>query len=310
MENEIEINSNCEHSVFLWFVPYSASGVEALISGIDADHPTASFNHCFDYEITKNKKWKLHIDTGLTVLPFAEIKTRSTFELECKTGQEEHLFTPEALHLLNEINKIAFQKCVQGFNEQCTAHGLRSNWNLTPTPQHLQGFSESMASQYAVRKEHAIKNTKLNVDGLKLTQGKLTYLTLMAPFMILDEILFVNKAFNCKHNLHVFSDAMPETCYYTLKLKCIKIKTQTLQLTLEDTTYFVICLDCALQMLMDVHADTLMPSLIENGLTAEKQQKFISFASGMIKYLREECERDEVHITNLDKRYDWNALMQ
>ena len=163
---------------------------------------------------------------------------------------------------------------------------------------------------YPDRKMDDIKNKKLNVEALTLTQGKLTYLSVMACFMIMDEILFLNKAFNRKHNLEVFSDAMPETFYYTLKLRCLKIETKKIKLTLKDTIWFCICLDCALQMLIDDHADKLMPSLLKNGLTAEKQKAFISFADGMLRDMREKWKADGARITNLEKRYDWNALIK
>ena len=310
MKRTIEINSNCYRSVQLWFVPYASTDAQVITSGVSAEHPMASFNHGFDYEKSADNKWKLHIDAGLSIMPVAEIKTRSSFDLECETGEEEHLFTTEGIPLLNDINRIVFKKCVKSFNEECTAGGLESGWNFEISDEHLQGFSEGMISQYIIRKAGDLKNMRLNKQALTLTQGKLTYLMVMATFLIIDDILHLNKVFDRKHNLGVFTKVISETYYYTLKIRCMRIETETIELILKDTILFAICLDCALQMLMNDHTDKLMPSIIANGLTTEKQQAFISFADGMLKHMRERWKSDGVHITNLEKRYDWNTLIK
>ena len=73
---------------------------------------------------------------------------------------------------------------------------------------------------------------------------------------------------------------------------------------------FQICLDCAIQLLLDHHAKTLQAAIIEVGFTPDKQKFFIEYGSKTLRKFRDDYKASGAKIESLEIRYDWNSLIK
>ena len=124
--------------------------------------------------------------------------------------------------------------------------------------------------------------------------------------MIIDEILFLNPAFDNDHNIQLLEEAiLPLPVYYSLKNKCLEIEYGTIQLNLFNTILFYVALDLALQMLIGDQMERLQQSLELKNVTAFRQQEFIKFGSDMFVGLKKSLNENGARFTNLENRVDW-----
>ena len=304
MEPITKIECELYSSVWLWFIPYAADSAMTLITGDTAGNQKFSFNFNYDYEKPGFNQWKIHIDAGFDVKPVAKICVRSSFKARCT---ELNIFKTESL---NELIKYAFKECLKGFNEQCKVHGLQHDWKPEIKESMITSFAETAIEQYFnSRKQGDASNSKLQTAGLKLTPGSLTNLAVKCTFMIMDEILFLNAAFDTKRNREIFNEIIPVPYYYTLKMNCLEIDKENVQLTWLHTIFYFLCMECALQMLIGDHYETLKPAVETRGLDSTNATSFISFGTKLLADLQEHLKSSGATISNLEKKYDWNNLI-
>jgi hypothetical protein len=124
--------------------------------------------------------------------------------------------------------------------------------------------------------------------------------------MIIDEIMFLNPAFDHEHNIKLLAEAnLPLALYYSLKNKCLEIEYGTIQLNLFSTILFYVALDLALQMLIGDQTERLQQSLELKNVTPFRQQEFIKFGSEMFLMLKKSLNENGARFTNLENRVDW-----
>lgn len=304
MTKTLNININCYFKCYLWFTPYEDNNPDVIAAGATFDEPKASIGVNFDVEQPQKEQWLFYADISLSIKPYAKILTRSCFKVTCT---EVILFTKEIMVPLMEA---AIENAISGFNARCKAYNLKHDWDLPDLKTHAPAFADNVIKQYYNDHKPQFENNKLHKqEGLKLTMGNKTNLAVKATFMLVDEVLYENPAFNHKHNRSMFNTAMPMTMYYTLKLNCLKIDTEDIQMTWLNTVHFMLAMDCALQLLLGDHFDKLQPGIERKGLTPENQKAFISFATKMINDLNETLHTSGATIENLEVRRDWNAMM-
>jgi len=93
-------------------------------------------------------------------------------------------------------------------------------------------------------------------------------------------------------------------------LICMELIKKKIDLNFMQSVLFQICLDAALQLMLDNHAQTLQPAFIKVGFNPDKQKKFIEYGSGMLRKFRNDYKKSGAKITNLEIRYDWNSLIK
>lgn len=302
MEDKIKVEAKIVKKIFLWFLPYSADDIEVM-SHNGPSKFKATMNHSFDYEQLAKEDWRIHIDICLDVLPIAKIKARTIADISCK---EKHLFQ---LDLLTKLNTLAIETAQRGFVEQCKVHDISiDELKFQDTSEYVKRCTPGMIEQFNLMQVNIANLPKYKEGGLTVTYGKKTNLMLSATFLILDEVLHKNKLFNLKRNQEVFHKLIPEPLYYTIKLNCMELAKGEIKLSFRHYAFFLICLDCAIQLLLDRHANTLMPELVKRGFTNEKQETFIAYSSKFLGDIMDKNKKEGVVIVDLEKRYNWNSL--
>ncbi len=206
---------------------------------------------------------------------------------------------------------MALELAQKGFIEYCETHQIEQPL------EEIQDWTEcakSIRDGMIERSQSRFRDDELNPKGkvglLTLTPGKLTLLLVNGTFMILDEVLHSNKAFDLAHNQEVFHDIIPESVYYTTKLNCMALEKGTIKLKFVHNIFFQICIDCALQLILDNHFEKLIPVMNERGFNEEKQQKYINYGNKFLNDLRESYKKSGATIENLQTRYDWNSMLK
>jgi hypothetical protein len=249
-------------------------------------------------------EWRLHIDIGFDVVPLAKIRARTSAEIKCP---KDILLRAEAL---TPLNKIALESAQRGFFEQCEANGIETDFSKLIDVDKIAGsFAPHMIEQFHLRFKEATTFPKWNEGGMSITPGNKTLLITQCPFIILDQVLHNNKLFDLKHNQEVFHAIIPEPVYHTIKMICMELIHGNIKLVFIHNVLFQICLDCSIQLMLDSHADTLQPSIIDAGLTPEKQKLFVEYGSEFLRTYRNNLKKSGSRITNLEERRDWNSLI-
>ena len=85
---------------------------------------------------------------------------------------------------------------------------------------------------------------------------------------------------------------------------------EKVKLNLLESTHFILCMDCALNLLLGDHAPLLTEAIAANGMTKANEEIYIKEASEFMKGVRETLEKSQATITNLAERPDWNSLLR
>jgi hypothetical protein len=297
------IQTNC-----LWFEKYDPFDPEVINSNTEPDQLSLLFSSNFDYEMLPLKKPRIYIDIGLKALPLAAILVRTRFENESHDLYWGDYFQ---VQVLEPCVKIAVDTCIKGFIEQCAAHEINLKADIKPGPHTVEKITHAIVEQYQNhRRTGDIANRKtINSPGLRATPGKKTRLPMKITFMILDDVLFNNKKFNCRENLEQFTEVVPEPIYHTVKMKCIEIESGEVKLSLYHTAFFLVCLDCALQLILGDNESELLSSLHSQGLSNANREMFIAEGSQLLRDFKNQTKRAGVRIPFLEKRYNWNQLI-
>jgi hypothetical protein len=294
---------------FLWFEVLDELHPLVTVSETDSDEVTYAISSNYDYEKLPGNIYRIYIDIGLKVIPFAAILTRTSFEYSNDTFGWDGFFTESDLQ---PLVKTAFETCLIIFREQCEAKNVDFDWELPGIDAKAKTITGQFIEIYRKqRRDYDIENKKMMEKiGLTLTPGLNTRICTSMTFMIIDEVLYYNRQFNRLQNRINFGEVIPEPLYFTLKLKCIEIKSKDVQLSVFHTLFFLICLDCALQLFLGDHETELISWLGERGLNEETRKIFISEGAKWFNILKEEFEKINLNISDAELKKDWNRLIQ
>jgi len=203
--------------------------------------------------------------------------------------------------------ETAFNEMKRLYSQQLAAHELQLDGDINLSEESIIGFTKGIKKcLLIIREDDKKRNPNLFDDGLKASVGDNTLLVMKATFMIIDEILFLNPAFDHDHNIKLLEEAnLPLPVYYSLKNKCLEIEYGTIQLNLFSTILFYVALDLALQMLIGDQTELLQQSLELKNVTPFRQQEFIKFGSDMFVGLKKSLNENGARFTNLENRVDW-----
>ena len=300
--NQEKLDFILTQSVVNWFYPIGNEHPDAILANLTLEPGTVrvEINFGFDYE-RKDGKWLLHLDFGLKIMPVAAIRTRCGFLVGA---------TEEALYVMpvfKELVTVSWNEMMTFLKDKITENKIGFKGEIKLSDASYDSFAHSCIDKYfKALKVDEERNKFLYEQGLRLTVGGNTILIVTATFMIIDEILFLNPAFDHQHNLGLIKEAQfNDLQYYTTRNNCLALEYGEVNLIWKDTFVFYLCLDLALQMLMGDQGEKLQPALQRQNLTLFRQKEFIKFGDGMFKQLNDAMKESGGRITNLENRINW-----
>ena len=292
-------------SIVNWFYTIDDTHPKAIIAKLSADYKpgnlAVSLSISQNFELEGSDNWTIHIDWGMTIVPLAAISTRVSFNF---IGKEEDVFS---MPVLSKMVSTAFNEMKRLYAQQLAAYELKLDGDINLSEESITGFTGGLRKGLLIiLADYKSRNPNLYNDGLNVSVGGNTLLIMKATFMIIDEILFLNPAFDHDHNIKLLAEAnLHLAVYYTLKNKCLEIEYGTIQLNLFNTILFYVALDLALQMLIGDQTELLQQSLELKNVTAFRQQEFIKFGSDMFAGLKKSLNESGARFTNLENGVDW-----
>lgn len=296
--------------VYMWTEIYSErnpdfEAVSPLFSNDDEEggmHILLTNN--FDYDDFTDNEWHFYHYLGIRMPRLARITLRLDYLIVGEIYSWEVLFEK---HNITQIVSHSVDRTVKAFKEFCSTNGLDLSPDFALRPEEIDDMektlSEGMTEAYHThRKDHdRINYEAQHTVSLQCPQSTKINVTLNLAFLVMDEVLFDNTAFKRNHNRDVFFEQVPECRYYTLKMKCMKINRQQVDLTILDTKLFLIVLDCSLQILLGDKVDFLIPVLDGRGAVEKVRDIFFKSATELFNLFKGQ--------TLAPVPTDWNALI-
>ena len=300
----------------LWFEKYSPENLDTEIDfemmeeeSLEAV-PIMKVGNLFDYATLPEHQWEFYSDISVKLPHLAAVMIRSQYKIYSEDFEWDHFFVVENVKpiLTNAINNALFE-----FRHIC----LQNSVALTPEmsredpivpDETIEKVCENMVDQYlTLRKPFDMANSEaLTEIELKCPSLGPAEVTLNLTFLVMEQILFNNRRFNRIHNREVFFGIVPEMKFYSLRMKSVQIGEHNVDLTVMDVHYFLICMDCALQMVLGDKADLLIPILEERGATDEVQKMWFKSATDLIHACRESVE-DSIE---RKEKFDWIKMIR
>ena len=268
-----------------------------------------TFGSNFDYGLLPENNFFIYIDIGLTIPKHAAIMTRSGFTFALKGPTWNDIFIYD---LFNPMVSIAIINCYKGLKRECSLNNIELPKGLETSEQVGQILTQNIIDQYHNyrKKEDLLNKVLIESEGLEIVPDDDITTLIKGTFMVLDEILYYNKNFNRIYNREQFSSHVPTARYFTLKARCLTIEQNPVTLTMFDTVLLLLCLDCALQMLLGDRADELIATLEKQGLDKERRSIFFREGTNLFKDFRAMLKASRATIDVLEKEHDWNKMMR
>jgi hypothetical protein len=282
---------------------------EPIEEGSAAWHLTEdnSLTHTFDedYEKLPGGRFRFHVDTGIYIHRIAKGLTRTTCECEFD-GTLDELFRP---YVISVIVKGAFNVCVNEMKLQCADIGRPLLQEWTVPDETVNMYTTAWIENYFREGKRIEEGNRRMTEKefIGFTPGWNIEMLINGTFMITDEVVLKNPLFKREQN---FKNLMQSSKYQSLKLKCMKVAKEDVSLNLLESTWLVICIDLALQMLIGDYADVLAPSLLKSGMTEETKKEYIEIAGGFIESVNESLKQSKATVTDLEERKDWSSIIQ
>lgn len=310
------INLKLFEKTVLWYEIFSSQNPDFKTSldeleenEIGGKGAIVSLINNFDYATLPNNEW--HFYSYITVhLPnVVSVTAAVQYKFFSDDFNWDQFFTVE-------VFKPAFVNAVENavmlFHDFCLKNALEADAEFTkegfmPDDKLINGICEDTIDIYFNnRKLNDIANYPAQIEiQLSSPYCKETYITLTLTFIVLSEILFFNSEFNRKHNREEFFKKVPEMKFYSLWTKCSRMAKQDVELTVMDTSLFLICVDCAMQMVLGDKADLLIPLLEQKGVTGDVQKIWFKSSTALFNAF---CKNGTDPL-NGEEKIDWNKLI-
>jgi hypothetical protein len=300
----MNINIRLYQSNVIWFHLNDASS--SLLFSNTAEPGEGLLTCGYDYEQV-NGKYRFHMDIGLQTME-ADSLFRVSFEFSFKRGTWDDIFNTDFIQTMLDA---ALQKSLQGYREQCISHQLKPPV-ITFKDNITLSIVEGMIEKYFnYRKLDDIHNSYLkNTHGATFTGGSEIDVLIKGTFIILDAFFYENTNFDNKHNLKAFEQVIPLSNYLTLKLKCMEIDTKPVKLSFLNYIFLLLCIDCAIKLLLGNKADILIPIIEQSGLDEECRDILIKGGTKLFKEQQESFKKSGARVLNLEKEHDWDLLFR
>ena len=264
-------------------------------------------NQGFNYKRMPDKQWCIFIDMKFAVKGFFSTYIRTSFYLK---SDLEKLFTTE---IIEPIMKEALDRTGVVIIEEYTKNKISFDNSIIPFTETIKNnmVKETIEIFNTHRLEKETEDGEKEVDtGIKIPCDEVSKLILQGTIIIVDKVFFDNEVFDWKYNSNVLEPIITLTSYTSLRAECFHISKGPVPLNWYSTTYLLICIDIALQLLLGEHAEKLEKAIANKGMTEAARNAFISNGGRILTSLKETLKKDGIHIENLDTVYDWNKLIR
>lgn len=299
----------------LWFEKYSPENLDTEIdhemddADTPDDAPMLKVGSLFDYATLPDKRWEFYSDISVKLPHLAAVMIRSQYKLYSENFEWDHLFIVENVKV---IVSDAITNALIEFKRICIENSVALSPEMIEKDPEVPDQMIDMVCENIVQQYFENNKPFDMANGVALTQVEIkcpssqsVSITLNLTFLVMEQILFNNLGFNRRHNREVFFEVVPEMKFYSLRMKCIQIDKHEVEFTPVDLHYFLICMDCALQMILGDKADLLIPVLEERGATDEVQKIWFKSASDLLNVCRESVEDSIAR----KEKYDWSKMI-
>lgn len=267
----------------------------------------------FDYQKKPGYKWYIYIDIGIRIENIAQVFVRSSFELIKRNTEWDEIFNEK---IFTPLTGLALDKAIENFYKFLEKKSVELAKTLKldglQGDEHVKIIADKLLKQYTTyRRIDDINNEYLNTHiTIVHNQTYDSEIKIKMTFAVLDEVLYSNNQFKREHNRKVFFEEVVETKYHTLKYNSYEIEQKPVKHTLTQTIFFMICVDCALQILVSDKADILIDSLEKKGVTAQMIKDYIHHGSDFLNTTNEWFRESNVEIGNLKEKHEWYNLIR
>lgn len=297
---------------YLWFEAFNDKNIDLEYSIADEESVSGEgallqMWSTFDHEMLTNGDRRLYLDVGVRLPNVASIMVRSQFALFCDSGQVslDQLFTVENIKPLLEF---AVENAMIGFRDICLERKIEFPQELHNPSAANRSIIDLFCSElvnfyFSRRKPLDEKNTIAQYDiALRCPQVDTIGLTLNLTFLVLDDILFYNHAFNRQHNKKMFFELVPEMLYYTVKLRCLEISKHPIEISQIHLQLLLECVNCAMQVLLGDKGDCFAELLDKQRISEDVLKVYFKSATNLF----EVCESNGF----TQKRADWTVRIR
>jgi hypothetical protein len=309
MQNSITTNNGVYiQSINRYVVNFEKLHKEEFLFESDREEGTLKINtfNAFDYERLPDNNWIIHLDIHLRVRQFVQLIIRNSYRL---TSDLEHVFTND---VIKPIMKDALETTIKVLSEKCKEETIDFDASVIPYKPFIDKFAnETIETFITHRLEEERKRGEQNlIEGMTIKSDAGSKLIINATIIIIDQVLFKSPLFERRYNVDAFEKAVPIGGYLTMREHCLKINNSSVKLNWYLTTYFVLSLDCALQLLIGDHYETIKAEIEKEGLDEPTRSQFIESGSKLLETLMNIFAEKNFMIANLEQRYDWNSLIK
>jgi len=300
----------------LWFEKFTPENLDTEIDieinedGENVDVDTQFKLGClFDYATFPDNKWEFYCDVFVKLPHVAAVMIRSQYKVYSADFEWDNLFIVENI---KPVLTDSITNALIDFKDICIENSVALTTEIIQTNPELPDEMIDLVCKNSVdeylthRKPNDIVNSQaLKEIELRCPMSLHINITLNLTFLVMEQILFNNNGFNRRQNQEVFFKIVPEVKFYTLRMKCIQIGQHQVDLTVMDVHFFLICLDCAIQIVLGDKGDSLIPVLEQRGVTDEIQKVWFKSATDLLhtsrKSVADSMERDE--------KFEWSKMI-
>lgn len=300
----------------LWFEKYSPENMDTEIDlemiedeGPDAV-PMMKVGNLFDYATVSDGHWEFYSDISVKLPHLAAVMIRSQYKIYSEDFRWDDFFSVENVKpvLTNAINNALYEFrhiCIK--NSVALTSEMMAEDPVVPD-EAIHKVCEHVVYEYVTHRKifDTANSEALREIELRCPSTWPVDITLNLTFLVMEQILFNHRGFNRHHNREVFFSIVPEMKFYSLRMKSIQIGQHNVDFTVMDVHYFLICMDCALQMVLGDKADLLLPVLEERGATDEVQKMWFKSATDLVNACRESVE-DSIE---RNEKFDWSKMIR
>lgn len=297
----------------LWYEVYTptypdfrSSGEQIQQDATPGEGQVVAIANNFDYAELPNHKWQVYYYITLYLPDVISHTTAIKYEFEMEDFEWEDFF--DAATVRSSL-ALAIQTAIQHLQARAKMDELPVNTEIMQAGYKTEDSLIDRMCQdmedhyYNVMRPFDLKNYRaMREIHLARKHGTQSYTSLKLTFAVLAEILFYNESFNCKHNREVFFKEVPEMKFYTLWLKCEEMAKGDIEMNGMETSYFLTCVECALQVMVGEKADRLIPLLTERKFTKEVRDIWFMTSEKLLEKFPKEADAPE--------DIDWDAVIE
>ena len=262
----------------------------------------------FDYADLPDNKWQMYYYITLHIPDVVSYTTTIKYEFEMEDFEWGDFFDAK---LVRSSLVLAIQSAIQHLQARVKLDALTMPTNTElmqegymPDDSLIDKMCQDMEDNYFyVRRPDDVENyLAMRKIHLAHKHSQQSYISLKLTFAVLAEILFDNELFNRKHNREVFFKHVPEMKFYSLWLKCNDMAGRDVALNGVETSLFLICVECALQVVLSEKGDRMIPGLNERKFTKEIRDIWFKTSEKLLNAFPKEADDPE--------DIEWDTLIE